>query len=59
MKFIIEVYVQPPTIPFAMWRAVHPSGGPAYEFATRDEAERTAKSLYPDHYPTTVRVTER
>lgn len=57
VRFVIEVFVRKDAENME-WRAVHPTRGRPYEYPTRDDAERAARCLYPDH-GLKVRVTER
>ena len=62
-RFRIEVYVRVGYAdttgkPVHAWRAMHPTGGAPYEWATRDEAERARESAYQGLTLETVRVVE-
>lgn len=65
MPWIIEIKYTIPVMhkgvhrdPLIEWRAMHPTGGPRYEYATREEASKMRGICYPDAGPDTVRIRE-
>lgn len=63
MPWQMEVLIETPAtrrgdLPRQDWRAVRPSHGPAYQYATRAEAVAVLQMCYPDSDPGTVRVRE-
>lgn len=57
--FKIQILMQlDPAAPGKTWRDVHPTNGPAYTFATREEAESMREMCYGDCDPSTSRVAE-
>ena len=47
MSYQVHVYVRGPASGLSEWRAIHPTGGRPYSFATCEEAEAARRMCYP------------